>query len=136
IVKKSGDAIQYRQMFDALKKTIPFAEGFIVAAVPRGGLQIVQPSRVPEVLVRAYANEFHKEDRASWQAMIKKKPMRGVEAWGKEKDYEQSRYLRDFMLYNCNFYHMVAVPLKSPVFAGYGGALHLYRYREQGQFTD
>ena len=28
------------------------------------------------------------------------------------------------------------MPLKAPVFAGYPGALHLYRYREQGAFTD
>lgn len=131
---RSGDAIAYRQMFDTLNKTIPFAEGFLVASTPRGGVQVVQPTRVPDVLVKAYAKEFHQEDRATWQAMKTGKPVRGTDAWGKE--YEQSRYLRDFMLYNCNLYHMLAVPLKGPVFAGYAGAIHLYRYREQGPFTD
>ncbi len=131
---RSGDGLAYRQLLDLVGKQVPFVEGFVVASVPRGGLQIVQPQRVPPILVKAYAGEFHQEDRATWMAMHKRKPLRGSEAFGKE--YEQSRYLRDFMLYNCNFYHMVAVPLKSPVFTGYPGALHLYRYREQGPFTD
>lgn len=131
---KSGDTIAYRQVFDALNRAMPFAEGFVVAGVPRGGLQIVQPTRVPDVLVKAYAREFHQEDRITWQAMAKGKALRGNEAWG--QGYDQSRYLRDFMLYNCNLYHVLAVPLKAPVFAGYPGAIHLYRYREQGAFTD
>ena len=131
---RAGDTIAYRQVFDALGKSVPFAEGFVVASVPRGGMQIVAPAKVPDVLVHAYAVEAHKNDRVSWQAIHKKKPMRGTEAWGAA--YEQSPYLRDFMLYNCNFYHVVAVPLKGPVFAGYPGAIQLLRYREQGAFTD
>ena len=134
IKSKSGDTIAYRQLFDVLSKTVAYAEGYIVASAPRGGLQIVQPSRVPDVLVKAYAREFQQEDRATWQVMLKNKPLRGTEAFG--NGYDQSRFLRDYLLYNCNLYHMVAVPLKSPVFAGYPGALHLYRYREQGAFTD
>ena len=133
---KSSDAIPYRQLFDNLGKVISFVEGFVVASVPRGGLQIVQPARVPDVLVKAYANTFNTEDRATWTAMQKHKVLRGTEAWGKEKDYDQSKYLRDFLLFNCNLYHMVVVPLNAGVFPGYPGALHLYRYREQGPFTD
>lgn len=131
---RTGDQVAYRQVFDALNKSVPFAEGFVVSSVPRGGMQIVAPSKVPDVLVHAYALEAHKNDRVSWQAIHKKKPLRGTEAWGNA--YEQSAYLRDFMLYNCNFYHVVAVPLKGPVFAGYPGAIQLLRYREQGPFTD
>ena len=133
-LKTKGEGIGYRQAFDALNRVIPFAEGYIVASVPRGGAQIVQPARVPDVLVKAYAREFHQEDRATWQAIAKNKPLRGTEAWG--QGYDQCRYLRDYLLYNCNLYHMVAVPLKAPVHAGYPGAIHLYRYREQGPFLD
>lgn len=131
---RAGDTLAYRQVLDAVGRQVAFSEAFIVASVPRGGTQVVQPSRVPEVLVKSYDREFHQEDRATWLAMHKRKPLRGTDAFGKE--YEQSRFLRDFMLYNCNFYHMVAAPLKAPVFPGYPGAVHLYRYREQGPFTD
>lgn len=131
---KGQDGIAYRQALDTLSKSVPFAEAFVVASVPRSGLQLVQPARVPDILVNAYCTEFHTEDRASWQAIAKNKPVRGTDAWG--NNYDGSRYLRDFLLYNCNLYHMVAVPLKGPIFAGYPGALHLYRMHEQGAFSD
>ena len=130
----SPDGIAFRQVIDTLGVTVPFTEAFIVSSVPRGGLQIVQPAKVPDVLVKAYAQDFHTEDRATFMTIAHKKPYRGTEAWGKE--YPKSSYLRDFLLYNCNLYHMVAIPLTSPVFAGYPGALHLYRTHAEGAFTD
>ena len=131
---KSGEAIPYRQLFDNLAKSIEFVEGFVVTSTPRGGLQIAQPSRIPEVLVKAYAATYFLEDRATWMVTQKGKALRGTEAWG--TSYDQCRYVRDFLLYNCNLYHMIVVPLKAPIYAGYPGAVHLYRYREQGPFTD
>ena len=134
LATKTADGIDFRQVLDAVKSKVPFAEAFIVSSVPRSGLQIVQPSRVPEVLVKGYAEEFHTEDRCTFLTIANKKPYRGTEAWG--KDYDKSSFLRDFLLYNCNLYHMVAIPLTGPVFAGYPGALHLYRIHGEGAFTD
>lgn len=131
---RGSETVPFKHFFEVIEKAVPCVQAYAVAGVPRGGMQIVQPQRVPDVLVKAYAREFHQEDRATWQAIIKNKPVRGADAFGAQ--YAQCRYLRDYMLFNCNLYHMVAVPLKSPVFAGYPGAIHLYRYREQGPFTD
>src|ERR1035437_8501080 len=131
---KGTDGIAFREVLDALGSTVPFTEAFIVSSVPRGGLQIVQPAKVPEVLVKAYAQDFHTEDRCTFMTIAHKKPYRGTEAWGKE--YDKCSYLRDFLLYNCNLYHMVSIPLTGPVFAGYPGALHLYRVHADGAFTD
>ena len=131
---KGTDGISFREVIDALGASVPFAEAFIVSSVPRGGLQIVQPARVPEVLVNAYAQDFHTEDRCTFLTIAHKKPYRGTEAWGKE--YDKSSYLRDFLLYNCNLYHMVSIPLTGPVFVGYPGALHLYRLHAEGAFKD
>src|SRR5438876_10702567 len=77
-----GESLPYRQIFDAIAKTIPCAQVLTVSCLPRGGLQIVQPSNCPEILVKPYNRELHTEDRLSWQAIIKGRPIKGITAWG------------------------------------------------------
>src|SRR2546423_12056609 len=119
-----GDTVSYRQLFETLGKTIPFAEGFVVTSLPRGGLQIVQPAKVPEALLKGYGKEFHAEDRATWYALQSQRPVRGAEAFGKGE--ESGRYVKEFMQ-PAGLRYLAVAPLSAPVLEGYPGAIHLYR---------
>ncbi len=129
-----GETLPYRQILDLLNPLVPFTEAMIVSSLPRGGLQIVQPPRLPEPLVRAYGKELHAYDRLTWQAIAREAPLRAREAWPAEQ-YDSNRYRRDIMDAN-GFAYGVAVPLAAPVLNGYPGALHLYRTPALGEFTD
>src|SRR5882672_151697 len=108
-----GESLPYRQIFDAIAKAIPCAQVLTVSCLPRGGLQIVQPSNCPEILVKGYNRELHIEDRLSWQAIIKSKPIKGITAWG-SGGYEGSRYVQE-LLEPAGLRYAAAAPLKGPV---------------------
>lgn len=120
-----GESLPYRQIFDAIAKAIPSAQVVLVSSLPRGGLQIVQPSNCPEILVKGFNRDLHVEDRLTWQAILKGKPLKGSTAWP-QGSYEGSRYVQE-LLEPAGLRYSAAAPLKAPVLAGYPGALHLYR---------
>src|SRR3954467_15479201 len=76
------EGISYKQILDTVFKTIAFDLGAMMTTVPRGGLQLAQPLRLPEFFQKAYLREFSEEDRASWQAILKNHPVTGSAAWG------------------------------------------------------
>jgi len=121
-----GDGLPYRLIFDALAKAIPCAQVVIVSSLPRGGLQIVQPSNCPEILVKAYNRDLHTEDRLTWSAIASGSGVNGVTQWGGEGSYESSRFVQEH-LEPAGLRYAVASPLKAPVLSGYPGAIHLYR---------
>src|SRR5690349_20817565 len=84
--KSRTDAVPFRQMFDALQKNVPFAEGLVITTLPRGSLQIAQPPKLPEALMKDYAREFHLHDRLTWRAILSGKPIAAAEAWGNTTD--------------------------------------------------
>ncbi len=127
-----GDSLPYRQLVELVAKAVPFTEAFIVSTMPRGGLQIVQPGKLPDSLFKSYTKEFNTEDRLSWQAMIRQQPVRLAEAW--KGGLETSRYYRDFIQPN-GLQYVAAAPLQSPVFVGYAGAIHFCRNAQQGDFS-
>jgi len=129
-----GESVPYRQIFEVVAKTIPSAEVLATSTLPRGGSQIVQPSTCPEILVKGYNRELHAEDRLTWQAIIKQKPVRGISAWGAGA-YEGSRYAQE-LLEPAGLRPSAAAPLKAPVLAGYPGALHLYRKLGEQPFNE
>jgi AraC-like DNA-binding protein len=126
--------LPYRQIFDAVAKAIPCAQVLMVSSLPRGGLQIVQPSNCPEILVKGYNRELHTEDRLTWQAIQKGVPVKGTTAWN-AADYESSRYVQE-LLEPAGLRYAAAAPLKAPVLAGYPGAVHLYRKLGEAPFSD
>jgi len=129
-----GESLQYRQIFDQLAPHLPFSEALVISSLPRGGLQIVQPPRLREVLTRSYTREMHAHDRLTWQAISQGHPVRASEAWA-GADLENSRFYREFMMGN-GLAFAVAMPLSAPVINGYPGAVHLYRTAAEGDFTD
>src|SRR5438874_3136711 len=91
-----GESLAYRQIFDAVAKAIPSAQVLMVSSLPRGGLQIVQPSNCPEILVKGYNRELHTEDRLTWQAIQKGAPVKGSTAWS-SAGYESSRFVQELL---------------------------------------
>jgi AraC-like DNA-binding protein len=125
IKSAKGESLPYRQIFDAIAKAIPSAQVVLVSTLPRGGLQIVQPSNCPEILVKGFNRDLHVEDKLTWEAILKGKPIKGTAAWG-AGNYESSRYVQE-LLEPAGLRYSAAAPLKAPVLTGYPGALHLYR---------
>jgi AraC-like DNA-binding protein len=125
--------VNLKQLLDQLKKAVPAAQGLVITTVPRGGLQVMQPSSAPETVVKAYNTSLHSEDRLTWQSILKRKPQRIHDCWT-NKELDASSYSREW-LQLMSLAHTVALPLASPVLDGYPGAVHLCRTAEQGDFT-
>src|SRR5688572_5663288 len=116
------EAIGYRQMFEAIGQKMPIAEGLVVTTLPRGSLQIAQPAKLPEPLLKAYAKGLHAEDKLTYAAIMKNKAVSTDDVDG----FGEGRYARDLMNPH-GFAHAAAAPLRSPVLEGYPGAVHVYR---------
>ena len=121
-----------RQLLDQIRKAVPTAQGLVVTTVPRGGLQVMQPSTVSDSLVKSYSATLHTEDRLSWQTILKHKPQRLSDCWS-ARELESTGYYREW-LQPMGLAHAVAVPLAAPVLDGYPGAVHLGRTAEGGEF--
>lgn len=126
------EPISYRQVFEWIGKSVPFEIGLVVSTMPRGGLQIVQPQRIPETLARNYSKQFNKEDRATWTAILEQRSVRGSDCW--PDDYATTPYVSEFMQ-EIGLAYVAAAPLQHPVINGYAGAIVLFRSTEQGDFT-
>ena len=122
-----------RQLLEQLRKAVPAAQGLVITTVPRGGLQVLQPSTVPETLVKSYTTSLHTEDRLTWQSILKRKAQRATDAWS-SKELESSAYYREW-LQPMGLAYAISVPLASPVLDGYPGAVHLVRTTDQGEFS-
>src|SRR4051794_31000959 len=60
----------YKQAIELVEHAIPnTAQVLIITTLPRGSLQIAQPARVAENLLKPYTREFHLEDRLTWSAI-------------------------------------------------------------------
>jgi AraC-like DNA-binding protein len=116
-----------------LRKVVPSAAGLIVSTLPRGDLQVVQPSNVSDGLLKAYARGFHTEDALTWQAIARHQPLRARDVWS-EAELGETAYAAEWLRPQ-GLAHVVAVPVASPVIAGYPGVVHLCRTADQGDFT-
>src|SRR5688500_15019117 len=123
-----------RQFLDTARKAVPSAEGFVITTLPRGDLQVAQPSQISESLLRAYARGFHREDCLTWQSIVRRKALRPSDCWNKET-FKNTDYAREWLA-PAGLAHVVVVPLAAPVLEGYPGALHLARTADQGDFSD
>jgi AraC-like DNA-binding protein len=126
-----GESFSYRQIFEWIGKSVPFEIGLIVSTMPRGGLQIVQPQRIPETMARLYSKQFHAEDKPTWGAILEQRAITGKECW--PNNYDSVAYVTQFM-HQIGLQSVAAAPLRQPVINGYAGALVLFRGPEQGDF--
>ena len=121
----AGESQPFKQALEVVARAVPASVAVIVSTLPRGSLQIVQPAKLPEGLLKGYAREFHLDDRLTWQAILENKP---VTASGDD------RFVGEFLRSN-GLAFAAAAPLASPVLDGYPGAVHVYRTAEQGEFS-
>jgi AraC-like DNA-binding protein len=131
------DVLSARQILEQFKKALgtSTARSMLITVAPRAGLQIMQPANVSEALIKAYAKEFHAEDRLSWTAILRGKPTKLADAWGDGQKLDFTVYAQEWVRPN-ELNSVVAVPLQSPVFEGYPGVVHLGRTAEEGNFTN
>ncbi len=124
------DVLPFKHALDLLEKAVPAAHVVVVTTLPRGSLQIAQPARLPEGITKAYAREFHLEDRLTWRVILDSRPVTAANALR-----GNDRFLKEFLQPN-GISHAAAAPLASPIIHGYPGALHVYRTAEQGEFSN
>ncbi|HEX4793179.1 MAG TPA: AraC family transcriptional regulator, partial [Humisphaera sp.] len=122
-----------RFLLDSLKKAAPFQSGLVLTTVPRGGLQIAQPSNVPDALLKSYSKGFHTEDRISWQAILKRKAIKPSDAY-KRDEFEATPFVQALME-PAGLKYAVALPVAAPVFDGYPGVVHLFRSADESDFS-
>src|SRR5437763_5910986 len=91
-----GENLGYSQIFEQIRSQIPSVEVMIVTTLPRGSLQIAQPQRLPEQIVRGYGKELHAFDRLTWRAIEKRAAVSAVDSW-ETGQFENSRYYTEFM---------------------------------------
>jgi AraC-like DNA-binding protein len=130
----SRDSLSARQILEQLKKVSGTGRGLLITAAPRAGLQIMQPANVSEALIKAYAKDFHAEDRLTWQTIVKNKPTRLNDAWS-ARELEGTPYAQEWLKPN-DLMHVVAVPIGAPVFDGYPGVVHMGRTSAEGSFSN
>jgi AraC-like DNA-binding protein len=112
---------------------VPTSAGLVVTTLPRGDLQVVQPSNVSDGLLKAYARGFHAEDALTWQTIVRQKPVDARDVWAGDA-LDQTAYAAEWLRPQ-GLAHVVSLPVASPVLAGYPGAVHLCRSAEQGPFS-
>lgn len=127
------DPHSVRSLLDTLKKAVAFHSGLVLTTVPRGGLQLAQPSQAPEALLKSYNKGFHTEDRMSWQAIVKRRAVRPNDVYSRD-EYESTPYMQEMMRPE-GLKYAVALPVAAPVFDGYPGVVHLLRTADEGDFT-
>ncbi|MEO6434777.1 MAG: hypothetical protein ABIP55_03310, partial [Tepidisphaeraceae bacterium] len=124
-----NDAVVFKQALELMAKAIPAAQTLIVTTLPRGSLQLAQPARMPETLLKGYTAEFHLHDRLTWQAILSQRPVRAGDVFQPD-----DRFVTEHLQLN-EFAFAAAAPLAAPVLHGYPGAIHVYRSADAGDFT-
>jgi AraC-like DNA-binding protein len=124
--------VSYRQLFEKLGKSLGSSEAWLVSSMPRGGLQILQPTTLGEQTVRIYSRELQAEDYAGWRVIREQRAVRGEDCW--PGGLERSRFSQR-LLVPAGLRFMASAPVASPLLPGYQGVLHVFRSREKGDFN-
>src|SRR3954447_17638674 len=108
-----GDTVPLRTFFESLAESLDCLLAMIVTTLPRGTMQIAQPTRVNESVIKAYGRQLHAEDRCAWEAVARGEAVRGEDCF-QGKSLEASAFYEGLLAPN-NLRYVAAVPLESPV---------------------
>ncbi len=121
-----GDGAAYRQLVDAINREVPAVQVLLLTTLPRGGLQVLQPIKVADTLVKPYLREWQAEDDSSWKSIATGKTVKAAAS---------SPYVEQF-LKSFGVQYVATAPVRDPIFDGYPGVVQAHRSAEQGPFTD
>jgi AraC-like DNA-binding protein len=121
--------LPFKQALELLEQSVTATHAMVVSVLPRGSLQIVQPARLPETLLKGYTREYHLEDRLTWHTILTGKPTVASSIL-REGDKFMAGLLREN-----GISFAAAAPLAAPIIDGYPGALVVLRTAEQGDFN-
>lgn len=124
-----NEALPFKQALELLEGALPFGQAVVITTLPRGSLQIAQPAKLPEGMLKSYSRDFHLEDRLTWQAILGRKPVAAADVFSSD-----DRFVAEY-LKSIGHAFAAAAPLAAPVLDGYPGALHVYRPAEAGPFS-
>jgi len=124
--------LAYRELFEKLSRELNAEHVVAVSSLPRGSLQIIQPPRVNDGLLKSYAKDYHAHDRLAWEAIARQQAVRGVDCWP-QGQFDTSPYMSGFLRAS-GLRYALAAPLEAPVLAGYPGAIEVFRTDDQGSF--
>lgn len=127
------DQVTSRNLLDFLRKGLPFAHGLLLTTVPRGDLQVAQPTNGSEGFLRAYAENLAADDRLTWQTLSRQQVLRPEDCWAGD-EFLQTAYYRQ-VLQPSGLRYALTAPVAGPVLDGYPGVVHLFRTADQGNFT-
>jgi len=74
----------------------------------------MQPANVSEALIKAYARDFHPQDRLTWQTVLRGKPTRLDDAWSSAADQPRRVPLVQEWVKPNELAHVVAIPPRPP----------------------
>ena len=121
--------LPFKQALELLEQSVTATHAMVVTVLPRGSLQIVQPVRLPETLLKGYTREYHLEDRLTWHTILIGKPTVASSILR-----EGDKYMAGLLREN-GISFAAAAPLAAPIIDGYPGAIVVLRTAEQGDFN-
>jgi AraC-like DNA-binding protein len=128
-----GDPLPFKDLFASVCSGLGCETAMLVTTLPRGSMQLAQPPKLRETVLKAYSREFHLYDRIAWEAVVRNQPVRAEECWP-GGEFRSGRFFREFMEPN-GLRYATAAPMAAPLLPGYPGALIAFRTAEEGAFT-
>src|SRR5690242_17900139 len=86
-----GESVSFLTFSDTLSRRVSHNIAMLLSTLPRGGIQIVQPQRLSDALVKPYGREFSVEDRPTWRAMVDGGVVTTADTWT-DGSFETSRF--------------------------------------------
>lgn len=128
-----GEVVSFRVAFDALRQVLPLSELALATLLPRGTIQTMHVTSLPESLVRAYHREFQPLDRFAWSLLLRNRLLTTTDpdllADPVFQQFSQ-RFLRPH-----GIGQVMGMPMPGVLLPGYPGVLFAIRSPEQADFT-
>ena len=137
VTSSRGEQHRVRQILEQLVPDLGLSQVAVLSLTPRGGLQLVQPNDLPEVIQRTYARDLHLSDTLSWNALRMDEVVHvnhAVIGDGGSNGNGASSPATDYVA-ALGFAHALAAPLAGPLLEGYRGVLQVFRSADGAPFT-
>lgn len=128
-----GEVVSFRVAFESLRQVLPVSELALGTLLPRGTIQVMHVSGLPEFLIRAYHRDFQPLDRLAWSVLLQNRPMTTADpTLVADPVFQQfsHRFIRPH-----GIGPVMATPMPSVLLPGYPGVLAALRLPDQPDFS-